>query len=141
MCLCVLSAPLNERKVNAFTLLSLSVALCEKLLHLSSSVLFVDSMEVAGAKAQSSFHLVSPVCINVEDLSLADRFSLIGGSKDVVSARQLFSPLLAPQRQSLLSDTAADQRRENTVNLQSEPLNVQLTSIRFLTEEDDFDFC
>lgn len=66
----VLSAPLSEGKVNAFTLLSLSVALCEKLLY----SLFVDSTEVAGAEAQSRFHHVSPVCINVQDLSLADRF-------------------------------------------------------------------
>lgn len=42
---------------------------------LLSPVLFVDSTEVTGAKAQSSSHLKSPVCINVEDLSLADRFS------------------------------------------------------------------
>lgn len=74
---CVLSAPLNERKQNAFTLPSLSVVLNEKLFFsvLLSPVLFVDSTEVTGAKAQSSSHLKSPVCINVEDLSLADRFS------------------------------------------------------------------
>ncbi len=107
---------------------------------LLSPALFVESTEVTGAKAQSSSHLVSPVCINVEDSSLADRFLLIDESKDVVPASQLFSPSLAPQRASLLSDIAADQRRKNTVNLQSEPLKVQLSSFLSLTEEDDFDF-
>lgn len=139
-----LSAPLNEMKWNAFALLSLSVVLSEKLFNLRSSVSFVDSTEVAGAKAQSSFHLVSPACINVEDLSLADFFffffALIDESKDVVPARQLSSPLLAPQRASLLSDIAADQRRNNTVNPQPQPLKVQLTSFLPLTEEGDFDF-
>lgn len=138
-----LSAPLNEMKWNAFALLSLSVVLSEKLFNLRSSVPFVDSTEVAGAKAQSSFHLVSPACINVEDLSLADFFfffALIDESKDVVPARQLSSPLLAPQRASLLSDIAADQRRNNTVNPQPQPLKVQLTSFLPLTEEGDFDF-
>lgn len=126
---CVLSAHLNEIKVNAFTLSSLSVVLSEKLSRLRTWALCVDFTEVAGAKAQSSFHLVSPVCINVEDLLLADRFSLIDESKDFVPARQLFSPSLAPQRASLWSDIAADQRRKNTVNQQSEPLKVQLTSL------------
>ena len=80
------------------------------------------------------------MCINVVDLLLADRFSLIDESKDLVPARQLFSPSLAPQRASLLSDIAADQRRKNTVNLQSEPLKVQLAAFPALTEEDHFDF-
>lgn len=57
-----------------------------------------------GAKARSSFPLVSPVCINAGDLSFADWFSLIDESKDVVPARQLFSSSLAPQRASLLPD-------------------------------------
>ena len=95
---CVLSGPLNKRKVNAFFLLSLSVVLSEKL---RSSVLFVDSMEVTGAKAHSRYCVVSSVCINVEDLSLADRFSLIDESKDIVPARQLFS--LPPQRDFCLT--------------------------------------
>ena len=124
---CVLSAHLNEIKVNAFTLLSSSAVLSGKLPYLRSCALCVDFTKVAGAKAKSSFHLVSPVCINVEDLLLADRFSLIVESKDFVPARQLCSPSLAPQRASLWSDIAADQRRKNTVNRQFEPLKVQLT--------------
>ncbi|KAK1885358.1 Manganese peroxidase 1, partial [Dissostichus eleginoides] len=56
---------------------------------LRSSVLFVDSMEVTGAKAHSRYRVVSSVCISVEDLSLADRFSLIDESKDIVPAPTL----------------------------------------------------
>lgn len=82
---CVFPAPLNETKVNASTLLPLCCSQWKAffffLPHLRSSVLFVGFSEVAGAKAQSSFRLVSPVCINVEDLSLADRFSLMDESR------------------------------------------------------------
>lgn len=134
---CVLSAPLDGMKVNAFTLLSLSVALNEKLFYLRSSVCCLHRGSRCQKQNQSSFHLVSLVCMNVEDLSLADRFSLIDESKNVVPARQLLSPSLAPQRASLLS---ADQRRKNTVNLQPEPLKAQLTSFLSLTQEDHFDF-
>lgn len=54
----------------------------------------------------------------------------------VVPARQLFSPLQAPQRASLSSDTTFDQRMEKLVNLQSEPLKVQITSFVSLTQAD-----
>lgn len=67
-------------------------------------------------------------------------FLLIEESKDVFPACQLFSPSRAPQRASFSSDIASDQRRENTANLQSEPLEVEIPSFIYLTEADDFDF-
>lgn len=141
---CILSAPSNERKVNAFTSLSLSVVLSEKLfsfLYLRSCVLFVDSAEVASVKAQSSYSLILPACINVDDLSLADRFSLIDER-----ARTLFQLVSRSHLRWCLKERAfcltspPIKGRKNTVNPQSEPLKVQLASILSLTEGDDFDF-
>lgn len=59
---CVLSVPLDGMKVNAFTLLSLSVVLNEKLFYLRSSVLFVAFTEVAGAKSKTK--VVSTSCVH-----------------------------------------------------------------------------
>lgn len=112
---CVLSAHLNER--TWMLLLNCPYRLYYNIFYLTSSLLFVDSKQVASATAQSIFHRVSPMFINVKDLSLADRFSLIDESKDVVPARQLFSPSPVPQRASLLSDIAADQRGKKTLSI------------------------
>lgn len=129
----------NERTVGAFTLTVLIC--CSQWKTILPQIFCSVCWLHGGRQCQSPKQFPSRLaCVHKCGGFIVSRFSLIDESKDVVPARQLFSPSLAPQRASLLSDIAADQRRENTVNLQSEPLKVQIIFFLCLTDEDDFGF-
>lgn len=135
---CFIRLLLNRRKVNAFTF-PLSVVLSKKLFYLRCSVVCLTLWRLLVPKAQSTFPR-RLTCVHKCAGFIVSRFLLIARARtlfQLVSCSHLHGQL---KERVFLSDIADDQRRENTVNLQSEPLKVQIASFVYLTEEDDFDF-